>query len=186
MKRFITITIIAMSILLLPTIAQAQSENTFNKKTLKSTETGNVSREKTIDRKKKEESPKQPQAKQETPSRSNEFEIINPCSDWLDVEFVELVGMTSTQTATLKLKITNHDVNMRAYVGGDLLAYDELGGKHNRLTGQRYELITDVMVLLEIDIPGTMLPSKVKKFSFISFNVYNCKIEMRNVPIDWR
>lgn len=117
---------------------------------------------------------------------SNGMEIINPCHEWLDFEFVKLVGSTSEQTMTLTFNFTNHDVNKRMMVGHNILAYDEDGGEHKCYGGKYFDAKTDVMISYTMDIPGEVLPSKVNRLSHISFDVGECKIEMRNVPIEWR
>lgn len=184
-------TLFMMAVLMMPSLAEAQDDGTFNRQTLKRTG-GNNAREQRIDRKTKQE-PVTPTAqpksevKTEKPSgRTDGMTITNPCSDWLEFEFVELVGSTSEQTASMTFRVTNHDINKRMRIGHDILAYDQLGGEHSCFCGEWFDTKTDVMISYTMEIPDKMLPSKVKKLTFISFKVDDCTIEMRNVPIEWR
>lgn len=182
-----------MALVMMPSFAKAQNDDTFNKQTLKSTGTGNAVKEKRVDRKTHPEQPAVKPAenpvvnKQTKPeAKKDEMVIVNPCSDWLDFEFVELIGNTSKQTLSMTYKVTNHDVNKSMYVGNDVLAYDDNGGEHKNSWGPRYDMVTDVMISYTMDIPGQVLPSKVKKLTYVSFKIGDCKIEMRNVPINWK
>lgn len=193
MKRLISTALFVMALVMMPSFAKAQNDDTFNKQTLKSTGSGNTVKEKRVDRKTQPEQPAVKPAenpvvnKQTKPeAKKDEMVIVNPCSDWLDFEFVELIGNTSKQTLSMTYKVTNHDVNKSMYVGHDVLAYDDNGGEHKNSWGTRYDMVTDVMISYTMDIPGQVLPSKVKKLTYVSFKVGDCKIEMRNVKINWK
>lgn len=182
-----------MALFMTPSFVEAQNDKTFDKQTLKSSDDGNPVKEKRVDRKTQQEQPAEKQAvkpavKQKTrpEAKKDEMVIINPCSEWLDLEFVELVGNTSKQTLSMTYKVTNHDINKSMYIGNDVLAYDDNGGEHKNSWGTRYDMITDVMISYTMDIPGQVLPSKVKKLSYVSFKIGDCKIEMRNVKINWK
>lgn len=193
MKRLISTALFVMALVMMPSFAKAQNDDTFNKQTLKSTGTGNAVKEKRVDRKTQPEQPEvkpaeKPVVKKQTKpeAKKDDMVIVNPCSDWLDFEFVELIGNTSKQTLSMTYKVTNHDVNKSMYVGNDVLAYDDNGGEHKNSWGTRYDMVTDVMISYTMDIPGQVLPSKVKKLTYVSFKIGDCKIEMRNVPINWK
>lgn len=193
MRRFISITLFMMALFMMPSFVEAQNDKTFDKQTLKSSDDGNPVKEKRVDRKTQQEQSAEKQAvkpavKQKTrpEAKKDEMVIINPCSEWLDLEFVELVGNTSKQTLSMTYKVTNHDINKSMYIGNDVLAYDDNGGEHKNSWGTRYDMITDVMISYTMDIPGQVLPSKVKKLSYVSFKIGDCKIEMRNVKINWK
>lgn len=51
MKRFISITLFLMTLVMLPSLAKAQNDGTFNRQTLKSPESTNASKEQRVDRK---------------------------------------------------------------------------------------------------------------------------------------
>lgn len=198
MKRLISTALFVMALVMAPSFAKAQNDDTFNKQTLKSTGTGNAVKEKRVDREIKPEQPaekpavkpaEKPVVKKQTKpeAKKDDMVIVNPCSEWLELEFVELAGDRSKQTLSMTYKVTNHDVNKSMYVGRDVLAYDDNGGEHsNYYSGARFDMVTDVMVSYTMDIPGQVLPSKVKKLTYVSFEVGGCKIEMRNVRINWK
>ncbi|MCQ2317582.1 MAG: hypothetical protein MJZ90_01495 [Bacteroidales bacterium] len=193
MKRFISMTLFMVALVLMPSFAEAQNDNTFNKQTLKESGSGSSVKEKRVDRKTQPEQPAEKSSvkhaeKQKTKpeAKKDDMVIVNPCSDWLDFEFVELVGNTSKQTLSMTYKVTNRDVNKSMYIGNDVLAYDDNGGEHKNTWGTRYDMITDVMISYTMDIPGQVLPSKVKKLTYVSFKIGDCKVEMRNVKIDWK
>ena len=72
-------------------------------------------------------------------------------------------------------------------VGGNFIAYDCEGVEHSRgYSVSTYDMITDVTVRTEMDIPGKINPNNTKVMPVIIFNVGDCRIEMRNVPIDWK
>lgn len=183
-----------MALVMMPSFAKAQNDDTFNKQTLKSTGTGNAVKEKRVDRKTHPEQPavkpaEKPVVKKQTKpeAKKDDMVIVNPCSEWLEFEFIELAGDRSKQTLSMTYKVTNHDVNKSMYVGRDVLAYDDNGGEHsNYYSGAGFDMVTDVMVSYTMDIPGQVLPSKVKKLTYVSFKIGDCKIEMRNVPINWK
>lgn len=194
MKRLISTALFVMALVMMPSFAKAQNDDTFNKQTLKSTGTGNAVKEKRVDRKTQPEQPEvkpaeKPVVKKQTKpeAKKDDMVIVNPCSEWLEFEFVELAGDRSKQTLSMTYKVTNHDVNKSMYVGRDVLAYDDNGGEHsNYYSGAGFDMVTDVMVSYTMDIPGQVLPSKVKKLTYVSFEVGGCKIEMRNVMINWK
>lgn len=195
MRRIISTTLFMMALVLTPSFAKAQNNDTFKKHTLKSAENTNTSKEQKVDRKAKQAPVRQavkeevkPQSKVNPTAKkpSNELVIINPCKDWLDFEFIELAGSTSEQTLSLTFNFTNRNVNERMYVGYNILAYDDNGGEHKCYGGKYFDTKTDVMISHTIEIPGKVLPSKVKKLAHVSFKIGDCEIEMRNVPIEWR
>lgn len=194
MKKLFYLLIVAVFVTAIPEVASAQSNDPFEQETLKATNNGNASREKKINRKKTEQTeevapaPKpQPVVKQVVNENNNGMTISNPCSDWLDFEFISLVGSKGAQTVKLSFKITSHEKNARIYVGGNFIAYDSEGEEHNRGYGSTYyDMITDVPVKSSLNVPGKINPNKTTVMPVISFNIDNCRIEMRNVPIDWR
>ena len=194
MKKLIYFVIALMFLAVVPEITFAQSNDPFEQETLKAT--GNtVKREKKINRKKSvenEEAPKgettKPTKEKETPKpvKANEMTISNPCDDWLDFEFVSLVGSRGSQTVKLTAKITNHDSNKKMYVGGRFISYDSEGNEHNTSSYTSYNMITDVPVKITLDVSGKINPAKTTVMPVISFNIDDCRIEMRNVPINWK
>ncbi len=197
MKRILYFVIAVLFLSLMPEISFAQSNDPFDNATLKAT--GNTTkREKKIDRKKKVETeevqtvtvptqkaePKPVVVEKAAPAI--EMTISNPCDEWLDFEFVSLVGSRGSQTVKLTAKITNHNSNKRMYVGGNFIAYDSEGEEHRTGYYAGYDMLTDITVKFSLDVPGKINPSKTKVMPVISFNIDDCRIEMRNAPIDWK
>lgn len=199
MKKLIYLVIAVFFLSAVPQISFAQSDDPFEQETLKTNNSGNTRREKKINRKKNAETESTPQLQVQPgtkpapkqvakPANNDEMTISNPCSDWLDFEFISLVGSRGSQTIKLTFKITNHDVNKELRVGSNLIAFDNEGDEHSssyRASGT-YNCMTDVPVKISFDLPEKANPAKVKKLNVIGFNIGDCRIEMRNVPIEWR
>ena len=189
MKRLILCLIAVMFLSALPVMTSAQSNDPFEQETLKAT--GNNGREKKVSRKKQAA----PEAKTEPapapapqkPEKKNNFTISNSCDEWLDVEFVSLIGSIAGQNVQLTIKFTNHDVNKHIYVGNRFLAYDSEGNEHARnWSSGDYNALTDIPIKTTMDVPGKINPSKTTVMPVIKFDIGECKIEMRNVPIEWK
>ncbi len=115
------------------------------------------------------------------------IEISNPCEgESLDFKLISLIGDKDEQTMVLNCRFINRDVNKNIRVGGNLISYDTQGIEHNSSRTKEYKALTDVKVSFSIDIPGKVVPRKVKKMAVISFDLGDCRIEMRNVPIMWK
>ncbi len=193
MKKLICILIAFMFVSVVPELALAQSNDPFEQQTLKARD-NSTQREKKINRKKATEVEKAPASthKQEVnkeeskPGTKNQMTISNPCDEWLDVEFVSLVGSKSTQTIELTMKMTNRGLNRGIRVGEDFLAYDCEGEEHARNFYTSYNTLTDIPVKFSINVPGKINPSKTEVMPVMSFNLGDCRIEMRNVPINWK
>lgn len=201
MKKLIYFVIAVFLLSAVPQISFAQSDDPFEQETLKTNNNGNTRREKKINRKKQNETeetttvvPKQPVVKPEPkkivvePVKTDEMIISNPCSDWLDFEFISLVGSRGSQQIKFTCRITNHDVNKNIRIGSNLIAYDNEGNEHSSSyrAANNYDCITGVPVKVSFDIPEKANPAVISKLPVISFNIDNCRIEMRNVPIDWK
>ena len=133
------------------------------------------------------EKPQPKPEEKEVKPQNNGFTISNPCSEWLDFELVSINGSLGSQKVSLTFKITSHDVNKRIYVGGDLISYDCEGEEHNRsYSTSSYDAITDVPIKSSFEIPGKINPTKTTVMPVISFNIGDCRIEIRNAPIDWK
>jgi len=120
---------------------------------------------------------------------SDEITISNPCAgETIDFKLVSLIGNKDTQTMTLTGKFVNHGVNKDVTVGRNLIAYDTEGDAHNTTSrvAVDYKALTDVTVKFSFQIPGQVVPKKVKKMSVIAFDIDDCRIELRNVPIIWK
>ena len=111
MKKIIYTLVSLLFLSLAPEMLSAQSNDPFEQETLKSS--GNtVAREKKISRKKSSEpETKNPAAntsnsnvKKQVEPNNNAFSISNPCDDWLDFEFVSLVGSRGSQTMKMTIK----------------------------------------------------------------------------------
>ena len=196
MKKLIYFLIAFMFISVIPEIAVAQSDDPIEQQTLKARD-NTTKREKKISRKKDAESevkeapaeaPKQEVKKESTKQvNASEMTISNPCDEWLDVEMVSLIGSKATQTIKVTMKMTNHGLNKEISVGGNFLAYDCEGEEHTRgYSSGYYNTITDIPVKFTIEVPGKINPSKTKVMPVMSFNLGDCRIEMRNVPINWK
>ena len=202
MKRFFYLLVAVMFLSAIPEVSCAQSNDPFEQKTLK-TSSKDKNREKKVGRKKQqpktqevkpqevkneEAAPeKQPVVIQELKVAQDEMTISNPCAEWLDVEFVSLIGSKATQTINLTLKITNHDVNKDMNIGGNFVAYDREGDEHSRgWAPEHHKAMTDVPLKTSFEIPGKINPNKTKSMPVMTFKIGECSIEMKNVPIDWK
>lgn len=198
MKRIVYLLIAVLFLAAIPEITFAQSNDPFEQQTLKAS--GSVTkREKKINRRKgAEQAPQQtqtqaqPQAEPAAPapepkkSSNNEMSISNPCDEWLDVEFVSLIGSKGAQTVKLTCKMINHDVNATMYVR-KFICYDADGNEHNDgWYRQEYKTLVDVPVKFSINIPGKISPLKTKVIPVIGFDIDDCHIELRNVPVNWK
>ncbi|MBQ6084321.1 MAG: hypothetical protein IJK92_08230 [Bacteroidales bacterium] len=193
MKKLIYLVIAVMFLSAMPEIVRAQSNDPFEQQTLKARD-NTTKREKKINRKKNNEEKAQQvtpaqQPKKEQPKSSKEMTISNACEDTYEFEFVSLVGSKGAQTVKLTAKITNHGMNENVSVGRDFISYDCEGVSHNSTyfgTTSTYDMITDVPVKYVVTIPGQIDYTKTKVMPVISFNIGNCRIEMKNVPINWK
>lgn len=195
MKKLIYFLIAFMFISAVPEIACAQSNDPFEQQTLKARD-NTTKREKKINRKKNAETeepqnaapaPKEP-AKEQS-KQSKEMTISNACEDTYEFEFISLIGSKGAQTVKLTAKITNHGMNGNVSVGRDFIAYDCEGISHNSTywgTTSSYDMITDVPVKYVVTIPGKIDYTTTKVMPVIGFNIENCRIEMKNVPITWK
>lgn len=198
MKKLIYFVIAIMFLSIVPTVTYAQSDDPFEQQTLKANSYGSTKREKKITRKKGAET-ETPQAPAQAPAPkkevkeeakpANEMTISNPCDDWLDFELVSVVGSKGAQTVKITGKITNHGMNKNIEIGRRFLAYDCDGEEHEGWSYSyscSYNTITDVPVKFVITIPGKINPTTTKVMPVISFDIANCRIEMKNVPITWK
>lgn len=118
---------------------------------------------------------------------SKDIQISNPCEgEDLDFKLISLIGDKEEQTMVLNCRFINRDVNKEIRVGGNFVAYDTEGDEHSGNRTKEYTAKTDKKVDFSIDIPGKVVPRKVKKMAVITFNIGDCRIEMRNVPIIWK
>jgi hypothetical protein len=194
MKRLAYLLITALLLSAIPEIVSAQSNDPFEQQVLQSKGGKNEKR----NRKKVEEpapaptpapAPKpQPQPQPEVKQPVNGMTISNSCSDWLDFEVVSVVGSKGAQTVKLTVKVTQHSTNTRMSVGSSFMAYDCDGQEHRGSwsLGGTYDFFTDVPVKTTLDIPGKINPNTTTVLPVVSFKVGECRIEMRNVPIDWK
>lgn len=195
MRKLALFLIAALMLSVIPEIVSAQSNDPFEQQVIQTDKSSAKTKNKTRRRKAvtKEEAPASTPVPQPQPDKkvvetpANEMILSNPCSEWLDVEIVSIIGSRGDQTVQMTVKITNHDKNQRIYVGGDFIAYDCEGEEHRRgyATGS-FDMITDVTIKTTIDIPGTINPNKTTVMPVISFSVGKCCIELRNAPIDWK
>ena len=191
MKRLAYFLITALLLTALPEIVSAQSNDPFEQQVIQSkggkNEKRNKNRRKVTTEEVTPAPTPAPQPQQEEKKPVNEMVISNPCSEWLDFELVSVVGSRGSQTVKMTMKLTQHQTNKRMSVGGNFIAYDCEGVEHSRgYSVSTYDMITDVTVRTEMDIPGKINPNNTKVMPVILFNVGDCRIEMRNVPIDWR
>lgn len=115
------------------------------------------------------------------------IEISNPCQDeTIDFKLISLIGDKEEQTLVLNCRFINRDVNANIAVGGNLVCYDTEGVAHNTYSSRSYDARTDKKVNFSINIPGKVVPRKVKKLSVVSFDIGDCRITMKNVPIIWK
>lgn len=191
MKRLAYFLITALLLTALPEIVSAQSNDPFEQQVIQSkggkNEKRNKNRRKVTTEEVTPAPTTAPQPQQEEKKPVNEMVISNPCSEWLDFELVSVVGSRGSQTVKMTMKLTQHQTNKRMSVGGNFIAYDCEGIEHSRgYSVSTYDMITDVTVRTEMDIPGKINPNNTKVMPVILFNVGDCRIEMRNVPIDWK
>jgi hypothetical protein len=191
MKRLAYFLITALLLTALPEIVSAQSNDPFEQQVIQSkggkNEKRNKNRRKVTTEEVTPAPTPAPQPQQEEKKPVNEMVISNPCSEWLDFELVSVVGSRGSQTVKMTMKLTQHQTNKRMSVGGNFIAYDCEGIEHSRgYSVSTYDMITDVTVRTEMDIPGKINPNNTKVMPVILFNVGDCRIEMRNVPIDWK
>ena len=199
MKKLIYTLVSVLFLSLAPEMLSAQSNDPFEQETLKSS--GNtVAREKKISRKTSSEpETKTPAAntsnsnvKKQVEPNNNAFSISNPCDDWLDFEFVSLVGSKGSQTMKMTIKVTSHKSNCNMRLAHSFIAFDDEGEEHNdnnyySRTSKDFNMITDVPVKYSFEIPGKANPNVVKIMPVISFSIGDeCRIELRNVPINWK
>ncbi|MGN0032234.1 MAG: hypothetical protein ACI358_00380 [Candidatus Limimorpha sp.] len=199
MRKIIYTLVSALLLSIVPEILSAQSNDPFEQETLKST--GNtVRREKKISRKKNSETEEQspvintPNTNTQKPAepKKNTLSISNPCDEWLDFEFVSLVGSRGSQTMKMTIKVTNHRSNSNMRLANYFISFDDEGVEHNdngfySSTSKEFNMITDVPVKYSFEIPGKANPNTVKMMAVICFNIGDeCRIELRNVPIDWK
>lgn len=111
--------------------------------------------------------------------------VHNSCEEDITVEFVSLVGSKASQTVDVTVKCTNHNVNTRMKVRS-FKAYNEEGDMFTDLypVNDR-EAITDVPIKLKWEV-GQMLPSRNSKLTVMTFDINDCTIEIRDVPIEWK
>ena len=200
MKKLIYLVIAVMLLSAIPAVTYAQSNDPFEQETLKANNYNTSKREKKISRKKsaQTETPQQQQqqqqvapapvqTQQEAPkSNKKEMEISNPCDEWLDLEFVSLVGSKGAQTVKLTCKMVNHNLNATLTVHR-LVCYDSEGNEHHDgWYRDDYKTLVDVPVKFSINIPGKISPMKTKVIPVIGFDIEDCHIELRNVPINWK
>ena len=115
------------------------------------------------------------------------IEISNPCQDeTIDFKLISLIGDKEEQTLVLNCRFINMDVNADIRVGGNFVCYDTEGVAHNSNSSKSYNARTDKKVDFSINIPGKVVPRKVKKLNVVSFDIGDCHITMKNVPIIWR
>lgn len=118
---------------------------------------------------------------------NKDIQISNPCEgENLDFKLISLIGDKEEQILVLNCRLINRDVNKDIRVGGHLVAYDTEGNEHSGNRTSEYTAKTDKKVDFSLDIPGKVLPKKVKKMAVISFDIGDCNIEIRNVPIIWK
>lgn len=191
MKKLLYFLITLMFISVIPEIASAQSNDPFEQQTLKdSGKSGGKERKVNRRKTQTETAPAKPAKEvQSEPvvKKPSAITLSNPCEDWLDVEFVSLVGSRANQTIKLTLKVTNHSTNKDMNIGGNFVAYDCEGEEHTRgYAPERYSTLTDIPFKTSFDIPGKINPNKTTVMPVMNFSVGDCRIEMRNVPIDWK
>lgn len=188
MKKVFYILIALMFVSAMPETASAQSDDPYEQHTLKARD-NTTKREKKVSCKKKEEQQAPAATKTQKTPENNEMTISNPCDEWLDFELVSVVGGKGTQTVKITGRFINHDLNKEIQVGHNLLAYDNDGVEHNGWTysySDSFKTITDVPVKFVIEIPGKINPSTTKVLPVVSFDIDECRIEMRNVTINWK
>ena len=191
MKRLACALIAVMLLSAMPEIMSAQSNDPFEQQVIQtqnnSKQSQNKRRRRTAAEPEKETPAPTPAPAPQPEVKQSGMTISNPCSDWLDFELVSITGSLGAQTVQLTFKITSHKANSRIYVGGNLVSYDSEGEEHNRsYSTSTFDMITDVPVKTTLDIPGKINPNKTTVMPVISFNVADCRIEIRNATIDWK
>lgn len=117
---------------------------------------------------------------------NKDIEISNPCEgEEIDFKLISLIGDKDEQTMVLNCRFINRNVNKDIRVR-NFMAYDTEGVAHNTSRSNEYKALTDKKVNFSIDVPGKVVPKKVKKMAVIAFDIDDCHIEMRNVPIIWK
>ncbi|MBR6438755.1 MAG: hypothetical protein IKS65_06210 [Bacteroidales bacterium] len=117
---------------------------------------------------------------------SKDIEVSNACEgEKFDFKLISLVGDKEAQTMTLNCKIINRDVTKSVKIGNNLMAYDSEGVAHSSSKIQTIHIKTDKSAKVAIQIPGQVVPRKVKKMAAIAFDVDDCHIEVKNVPVVW-
>lgn len=118
---------------------------------------------------------------------NKEIQISNACEgEKIDFKLISLIGDKDEQTMTLNCKIINRGVTKDIKIGGQLMAYDCEGEAHSSSRAQTIRIKTDKKAIVAIPIPGQVLPKKVKKMAAIAFDVDDCRIEIKNVPVMWQ
>lgn len=118
---------------------------------------------------------------------NKDITISNPCEgEEIDFKLISLIGDKEEQTMVLNCRLINRGVNKNIYVGGNFLAYDTEGVAHKSSRSDSYNAKTDKKVNFSIEIPGKAIPKKVKKMAVIAFDMGDCRVELRNVPIIWK
>ena len=117
---------------------------------------------------------------------NKDIQISNPCEgEDIDFKLISLIGDKEEQTMVLNCRFINRNVNKDIRVGGNFVCYDTEGVQHGART-QSFDAKTDKKINFSIELQGKVLPKKVKKMAVIAFDIDNCRIEMRNVPIIWK
>lgn len=190
MKKLACLLIAVIMLSAIPELVSAQSNDPFEQQVIQTQPSSKQSKNPRRRRANTEEvtpaPAPQPQPQPEVKQPVNNMTISNSCSDWLDFELVSLVGSKGAQTVSLTIKFTVHSTNTRLGVGSGFVAYDCDGVEHGGSYGGSYSCFTDVPVKASINIYGKINPNTTTVMPVISFLIGDCRIEMRNVPIDWR
>ena len=191
MKRLACLLMAVMLLSALPEIVSAQSNDPFEQQVIQtqpnSKQTKNARRRRTPAKEEKATPAPTPVVTPAPAPQQPEMTISNPCSEWLDFELISIIGSRGAQTVQLTYKVTSHNANARMAMGGNLISYDSEGEEHNRgYASSAFDMVTDVPVKVTMDIPGKINPTKTTVMPVISFNVGNCRIEIRNALIDWK
>ena len=118
---------------------------------------------------------------------NKDIQISNPCDgEDIDFKLISLIGDKEEQTMVLNCRFINRNVNKEISVGGNFVCYDSEGVGHGASNSQSFYAKTDKKINFSIELKGKVLPKKVKKMAVIAFDIDNCRIEMRNVPIIWK
>lgn len=115
------------------------------------------------------------------------IQISNPCEgEDIDFKLISLIGDKEEQTMVLNCRFINRNVNKEIRVGGNFVCYDSEGVAYGASRSQSFDAKTDKKINFSIELQGKALPKKVKKMAVIAFDIDDCRIEMRNVPIIWK